>query len=68
MSIESPRGEAGRATQGVKLINIKDGDSIASVSVVTKSDEEEEGEPIIGTRASEESNTQNEAQLNENEQ
>lgn len=59
---------AGRATQGVKLINIKDGDSIASVSVVTKSDEEEEGEPIIDTQASEESNTQNEAQLNENEQ
>lgn len=59
---------AGRATQGVKLINIKDGDSIASVSVVTKSDEEEEGEPMIDTQASEESNTQNEAQLNENEQ
>ncbi len=59
---------AGRATQGVKLINIKDGDSIASVSVVTKSDEEEEGEPMIDTQASGESNTQNEAQLNENEQ
>ncbi|MGP1392907.1 MAG: DNA gyrase subunit A [Candidatus Cryptobacteroides sp.] len=59
---------AGRATQGVKLINIKDGDSIASVSVVTKSDEEEEGESMIDTQASEESNTQNEAQLNENEQ
>ena len=59
---------AGRATQGVKLINIKDGDSIASVSVVTKSDEEEEGEPMIDTQASEESNSQNEAQLNENEQ
>lgn len=59
---------AGRATQGVKLINIKDGDSIASVSVVTKSDEEEEGEPMIDTQASEEANSQNEAQLNENEQ
>lgn len=33
---------AGRATQGVKLINIKDGDAIASVSVVTKNDEEEQ--------------------------
>ena len=32
---------AGRATQGVKLINIKEGDSIAAVSVVSKSDEEE---------------------------
>ena len=31
---------AGRATQGVKLINIKEGDSIAAVSVVNKSDEE----------------------------
>ncbi len=33
---------AGRATQGVRLINIKDGDSIAAVSVVAKGDEEEE--------------------------
>jgi len=32
---------AGRNTQGVKLINIRDNDSIASVSVVAKSDEEE---------------------------
>lgn len=40
---------AGRATQGVRLINIKDGDSIASVSVVTKSEDEtpEEG-PVEG--------------------
>lgn len=33
--------QAGRNTQGVKLINIRDNDSIASVSVVSKSDEEE---------------------------
>jgi DNA gyrase subunit A len=32
---------AGRATQGVKLINIKDGDSIAAVSTVEKNNEEE---------------------------
>ena len=32
---------AGRATQGVKLINIREGDSIAAVSVVAHSDEEE---------------------------
>ncbi|MBO4446865.1 MAG: DNA gyrase subunit A, partial [Bacteroidales bacterium] len=32
---------AGRATQGVKLINIKDNDSIASVSVVEHGDDEE---------------------------
>lgn len=31
---------AGRATQGVRLINIKDGDSIAAVSAVSKSEEE----------------------------
>ena len=31
---------AGRATQGVRLINIKDGDSIAAVSAVNKGDEE----------------------------
>ena len=33
---------AGRATQGVRLINIKDGDAIAAVSVVAKSDAPEE--------------------------
>jgi len=32
---------AGRATQGVKLINIREGDAIAAVSVVAKNDEEE---------------------------
>ena len=32
--------QAGRATQGVRLINIKEGDSIAAVSVVNKSDED----------------------------
>ena len=32
---------AGRATQGVRLINIKDGDSIAAISAVNKSDEEQ---------------------------
>ena len=33
---------AGRATQGVKLINIKPGDAIAAVSVVAHSDDEDE--------------------------
>lgn len=33
---------AGRATQGVKLINIKDGNSIAAVSTVEKSNEDEQ--------------------------
>ena len=46
--------QAGRNTQGVKLINIRDNDSIASVSVVAKSDEEElpaEGETAPGVPA-----------------
>ncbi len=41
---------AGRATQGVKLINIKEGDSIAAVSVVAHS-EEEESQAAEGTPA-----------------
>ena len=32
--------QSGRNTQGVKLINIKDNDSIASVSVVARGEEE----------------------------
>ena len=36
---------AGRATQGVKLINIKDGDAIAAVSVVNKTEEEQPQDP-----------------------
>ena len=31
---------AGRATQGVRLINIKDGDSIAAVSAVSKNEDD----------------------------
>ena len=31
---------AGRATQGVKLISIREGDSIAAVCVVSKNEEE----------------------------
>ena len=37
---------AGRATQGVRLINIKEGDSIAAVSVVAKNEEEETEAPV----------------------
>ena len=33
--------QSGRATQGVKLISLREGDSIAAVSVVNKADEEE---------------------------
>lgn len=51
--------QAGRNTQGVKLINIRDNDSIASVSVVAKSDEEElpaEGETAPDVPAETENN------------
>ena len=37
---------AGRATQGVRLINIKEGDSIAAVSAVNKSDDEQVQAPV----------------------
>ena len=36
---------AGRATQGVRLINIKEGDSIAAISAVNKSEEETPEQP-----------------------
>ena len=43
---------AGRATQGVKPISLREGDSIAAVSVVAKSDEETPGE-AVGTETAE---------------
>ena len=36
---------AGRATQGVRLINIKDGDSIAAISAVNKSEDADQNVP-----------------------
>lgn len=45
MSVKDIR-VAGRATQGVKLINIREGDSIAAVCPVAKQDEPEEGSEI----------------------
>ena len=42
---------AGRATQGVRLINIKEGDSIAAVSAVNKSEEEETVTPTETTES-----------------
>ena len=47
---------AGRATQGVRLINIKDGDSIAAVSAVNKNEEENSAdgqEPASGEQTNE---------------
>ena len=40
---------AGRATQGVRLINIKDGDSIAAVSAVSKNDDADDVQQSDGT-------------------
>ncbi len=38
---------AGRATQGVRIINLRDGDSIASVMAVPKSEDEEPQEGVV---------------------
>ena len=43
---------AGRATQGVKLISLREGDSIAAVSVVAKGEEEGQ-EEAVGTESAE---------------
>ena len=57
MSVKDIR-VAGRATQGVRLINIKDGDSIASVSVVANDNEDAET-PVDGA------NVDNSSEVNE---
>ena len=54
---------AGRATQGVRLINIKDGDSIAAVSAVNKS-EDENAEAQVAEQATEQA-PQSQEQNNE---
>ena len=38
---------AGRATQGVKVIDLREGDSIASVTAVPKTEEEETLEGVV---------------------
>ena len=43
---------AGRATQGVKLISIREGDSISAVSVVAKGEDEDQ-EDAVGTESAE---------------
>ena len=49
---------SGRATQGVRVINLGDGDSIASVTVVPKTDEEEEIASIEGAETIAETTTE----------
>ena len=67
-SIEQIR-VAGRATQGVRIINLRDGDEIASVAVVPVTEEEElaEGVVVEGTEAAAEAPA-TEVVSNENEQ
>jgi DNA gyrase subunit A len=51
---------AGRATQGVRLINIKDGDSIAAISAVNKSEDADQTAPeqIVEEQPTSEQNNQ----------
>ena len=51
MSVEDLR-VMGRATQGVKLINLKGSDSIAAVAKVMKDEEEESNESAVETEDS----------------
>lgn len=56
MSVEDLR-VMGRATQGVRLINIKENDSIAAVAKVMKDDEAVEGADIMDIEVNEEDGT-----------
>ncbi len=49
----------GRATQGVKLINIKDGDAIAAVAKIMVEEEDEENLPDIENQSDDENNSEN---------
>jgi DNA gyrase subunit A len=55
----------GRATQGVKLINIKNNDAIASVAVVPVEEEEEENaeEGVVNGDSTEVDNINNDGQV-----
>ena len=57
--------EQGRATQGVRLINLREGDSIASVTVVPKEEEEEAAPEGEAVEAPEEQFLQNATESNE---
>ena len=50
---------AGRATQGVRLINIKEGDSIAAISAVNKTEEDVPQQPAEETSENQSSEPQN---------
>lgn len=65
MSVENLR-LMGRATQGVKLINIKGEDSIASIAKVPRDDEDEEGIDGLENTGAEEASNADDAPKNEN--
>jgi DNA gyrase subunit A len=51
ITIRTPIGEireAGRATQGVRLIKLNEGDQIAAVTKVMESEEDHEGSEVEG--------------------
>jgi DNA gyrase subunit A len=69
MAVENLR-VMGRATQGVRLINIKDSDSIAAVAKVAHEEETEEGfeEAIENGIETQEDADENDADANESEE
>jgi len=56
----------GRATQGVKLINIKKGDSIAAVAKVIHEEQDEQEETILQTEDATSNEVENTVKLNKN--
>jgi len=56
----------GRATQGVKLINIKKGDSIAAVAKVIHEEQDEQEETILQTENATSNEVENTVKLNKN--
>ncbi len=56
----------GRATQGVRVINLKENDEIASVTVVAKDDEVENAEETAGNQQENENKTSNSETENDN--
>ena len=56
----------GRATQGVKLINIKKGDSIAAVAKVIHEEQEEQEDTIVETKNTTSSEVENVIKSNKN--
>ena len=56
----------GRATQGVKLINIKKGDSIAAVAKVIHEEQDEQEDTVVETENTTSSEVENVIKSNKN--